>query len=63
MWVARLTRNVEVVGSRPIKGPACFLQQETLPLYWLVPGTDSSVISQSNYNKVRALWKIDLNVK
>ena len=29
---ARLTRNVEVVGSSPIKGPRCFLEQETLPL-------------------------------
>ena len=26
------TRNVEVVGSSPIKGPRCFLEQETLPL-------------------------------
>ena len=31
-WVARLTRNVEFVGSSPIKGPHCFLEQETLPL-------------------------------
>ena len=31
-WVARLTRHVEVVGSSPIKGPCCFLEQETLPL-------------------------------
>jgi len=31
-WVARLTRNVEGVDSRPIKGPRCFLEQETLPL-------------------------------
>ena len=31
-WVVRLTRNVEVVGSNPIKGPRCFLEQETLPL-------------------------------
>jgi len=26
-WVARLTLNVEVVGSSPIKGPRCFLEQ------------------------------------
>ena len=32
MWVARLTRNVEVVGSSHIKGIRCFLEQETLPL-------------------------------
>ena len=31
-WVAHLTRNVEVVGSSPIKDPRCFLEQETLPL-------------------------------
>ena len=31
-WVARLTRNVEVMGLSPIKGPCCFLEQETLPL-------------------------------
>ena len=31
-WLARLTRNVEVVSSSPIKGPCCFLEQETLPL-------------------------------
>ena len=29
-WVSRLTRNVEVVGSSPIRGPRCFLEQETL---------------------------------
>ena len=31
-WVARLTRSVEVVGLSPIKGPRCFLEQETLPI-------------------------------
>ena len=34
-WRSRLhvlTRNVEVVGSSPIKGPRCFLEQKTLPL-------------------------------
>ena len=31
-WGARLTPNVEVVGSSPIKAPRCFLEQETLPL-------------------------------
>ena len=29
---ARLTRNVEVVGSSPITGPRCYLEQETLHL-------------------------------
>ena len=32
---ARLTRNVEVVGSSPMKSPRCFLEQEILP-YCLV---------------------------
>ena len=27
-----MTRNVEVVGSSPITGPRCFLEQETLSL-------------------------------
>jgi len=31
-WVARLTRNVEVVDSSPIKCPRCFLDQYTFPL-------------------------------
>ena len=31
-WVARLTRNVKVAGSSPIKGPRCFIEQDTLPL-------------------------------
>jgi len=41
IWVARLTRNVEVVGSSPIKGPRCFLGARNFTLiakYWLVPG-------------------------
>ena len=50
-WVARLTFNLSAVGSSPIKVPRCFIEQETLPSLLsteLVPGTDSSVISQSN---------------
>ena len=31
-WVARLIRNVEIMGSSPSKGLRCFLEQETLPL-------------------------------
>ena len=31
-WVACLTRNVSVVSSSPLKGPHCFLEQETLLL-------------------------------
>ena len=48
--VARLTRNVEVVGSSPIKGPHCFLEQETLRYCLVMVGSrnDSSLISQSD---------------
>ena len=31
-WVIRLTGNVEIVGSSPIKGTRCFIEQETSPL-------------------------------
>ena len=31
-WHSRLTRNVSVVGSSPIKGPRCVLEQETVSL-------------------------------
>ena len=31
-WVAHLARNADVLGSSPIKGHFCFLEQETLPL-------------------------------
>ena len=30
-FVARRTRNLEVVGSSPAKGSCCFLEQEVLP--------------------------------
>ena len=31
-WCVRLTRNVEDLGSSPIKDPVCFMEQETVPL-------------------------------
>ena len=49
---ARLTRNMEVVGSIPIKVARCFLEQETLSLLfstgWFQERIRASVISQSN---------------
>ena len=62
-WIARLTRNVEVVGSSPIN---CFIEQETLPLYCLVLVGSRNGFERDftiQLNKSRALWKIDLNVK
>ena len=41
-WVARLTHNRSVVSSNPIKGTTLMAKN------WLVPGTDSSLISESN---------------
>ena len=35
-WVARLTRNVEVVGSSPIKGPVVSLSKKLYPNLVLV---------------------------
>ena len=65
-WVARLTRNVEVVGSSSIKGPRCFLDQETLPLLlstgWF-QGRFRAWFHNRTKNKSRALWKIDFNIK
>ena len=31
LWLARLTRNLPVVSSSPIKGSHCFLELDTLP--------------------------------
>ena len=64
-WIARLTRNLDVVGSSPINRPVVSLSKKLYSycLVLVVPGTDSSVISQSNLNKLRTLLKIDLNVK
>ena len=35
-WLARLPRNVEVVGSRPVNGPGWYLQHETYCLVLVV---------------------------
>ena len=51
-WVARLTRNVEVVFSSPIKGPRCFLEQETLPLL-LSPGWFQERIGACIHNQTK----------
>jgi len=44
LWVARLIRNQSVLSSNAIKGSGCFLEQETLIVwYWLVPRTSSTI--------------------
>ena len=52
--VGRLTRNVEVMGSRPIKGPRCFLEQETLPLLlstgWFQERIQARIHNQTKIN-------------
>ena len=50
-----LIRCLSDMKLNPTKGSCCFLEVETLPSllqYWLVPGTDSSMTSQSNVNEL-----------
>ena len=60
-WVARLTRNVTVVSSSPIKGLRCFIEQETL-LLLLSTGWFKERIPAWYHNRTKIL-KIDLNGK
>ena len=53
--VARLTCNVEVVGSSPIKGHRCFLEQETLPLL-LSTGWFPERIRAWCHNRIKINW-------
>ena len=56
--------NVEVVGSNPIKGLRCYLEQEMLPLLLSTGWFQERVRAWfQNQNKLRALWKIYLNIK
>ena len=48
----RLTRNVKDVGSSPIKGPRCFLEQDTLPLL-LSTGWFQEQIRAGYYNRTK----------
>ena len=38
-WVARLTHNVEVVGSSPIKAPVVSLSKKLYPYCFVLVGT------------------------
>jgi len=51
-WVARLTRTMEIVGSMPIKGPRCFLEQDTLPLL-LSTGSFQERIRAGYHNRIK----------
>ena len=57
-WVARLTRNVEVVGSSPIKGPRCFPEQENLRLL-LSTGWFQERIRAWFHNRTKINWGPD----
>ena len=49
-------------GIEPNQRALLFLRGRNFNLiaqYWFVPGTESNVISQSNFNKLRGLCKID----
>ena len=54
-WVARLTRNVEVVGSSSTKGPRCFPEQEYLPLL-LSTGLFQERIRAWFHNRTKIYW-------
>ena len=54
-WVAHQTRNVEVVSYSPIKGPCCFLEQETLPLL-LSTGWFQEQIRAWFHNQTKINW-------
>ena len=51
----RLTRDVEVVGSTPIKGPHCVLEQETLSLL-LSTGWLQERIRAWYHNQTKINW-------
>ena len=54
-WVARLTGNVVVVGSSPINGSRCFLEQETLPLL-ISTGSFQKQIRAWFHNRTKINW-------
>jgi len=64
-WVAHLSSYLPVSRSNPIKDSHCFLEKLYSQCLVLLVGsrTDSSMISQLNLNKLRALLKFDLDVK
>ena len=64
-WVASLTCNVEVVGSSPIKGPVVSLSKKLYPYCVVLVGSRNRFERDFTIelNKLRVLWKIDLNVK
>jgi len=51
----RLTRNVKVMGSNPIKCPRCFLEQETLPLL-ISTGWFQERIRAWYHNRTKIIW-------
>jgi len=42
-WVAHLTRYVEVIGSRPIKGPIVSLSKKLYPYCLVLLGSRSGI--------------------
>ena len=56
-----LSLELTVVGLNPIKEQRA-RSFTLIALFWLVPGMNLSVISQSQLNKVRGLWNIALTV-
>ena len=61
-WVARLTRNVDVVGSSPI---VVSLSKTLYPYCLVMVGARNRFERDFTIelNRLRALWKIDITVK
>ena len=64
-WVARLSHNVSVVDSSPSKDPVVSLSKKHYPYCLVLVGSSNGFERDFTIelNKLRALWKIDLNIK
>ena len=64
-WVARLTRNLEVVGSSPSKPPVVSLSKKLYYCCLELVGSRNRFEGDFTIElkEIRTFWKIDLNVK
>ena len=64
-WVARLTCNVEVVGSSPIKGPVVSLSKRLYTYCLVLVGSSNGFEREFTIElkKIEGLMEDDLNVK
>ena len=55
-WVGRLTSKLPAVGSNPIKGSSCFLEQETLHMMLMRTGWFKERIREWSNNRTKSSW-------